>query len=599
MIDVLDQLTDAELLQLYYEQDGAEWARHYFPQSFTRPFTRYQKEFWEWGLMIEPDTYYRPRVECEPRGVGKSTNGQAWIASLLARFKRKTVGYVSREDDKATQHFNSIKRKLENPELLKVYPHLKPRVQKYRNAFSSWSQDRLVTEAGQMVIPITLLGSRRGYKSEDDVRFDLIVLDDIDKLGESLDLRRKNLELLKSEILAAGYAHTLVVVLQNLVHKDSICSMILDHRADILSERIFCGPYPLMKWYDAEKIDLEDGAKRWQITAGEPYDEALDIPYCESLLNQFGKATFDRECQQETRLISGEKSFREYNEIWHVSTWEELALVYGKQCLDIDGQPRISARWNKGRGLDWGTTPEHPTAVIHAARPHALDPHNSLHLTFGEIVRPLWPPLDPHNEPEMVSPGRVATAIKQRYIKLLVNESEMKLSLMSHEASAALATLLIDLPDHLKTFFAKWKPKRGAGVPQVQEAMAIDWSRFHALRRYPKGYLFRRKDHPAPEKAVSPYKEGENVGGKLLWGFTRFVILSTKSQGALYVEDGKLVVLQPTDEEGCVRLRSEIPEYNEFNTGASKIFDDAVNALCGMATRFFVDVAPMSDKEIG
>src|ERR1700752_3071804 len=280
--------TDSSALARAIESEGwKHWVKHFFAPSFTRELTAYQAEFWEWGWDIEPDTYYRPRVECEPSGVGKSTNAQTWVTNLLARKRRRSIGYVSRESQKAEQHFAAIKRKLENPKLLEAYPHLKPRIQTLRNATEQWSSEAIVTEAGQMIVPISLLGSKRGFKSKDDVRFDLIVLDDIDDLKESSDLREKNLELLKSDILAAGTDITLVVVAQNLIHRDSICAQILDHRADILSDRIFSGPFPLMKWYEAEKEELPDGARQWKITAGESFDPAIPIEYSEKLLNKF------------------------------------------------------------------------------------------------------------------------------------------------------------------------------------------------------------------------------------------------------------------------------------------------------------------------
>src|ERR1043166_2835033 len=68
-----------------------EWAAHYFPNAFSRPFTEYQKEFWEWGWSIPKDGYVRPGGECEPRGVGKSTNAEAWVVSLVARKLRGMI----------------------------------------------------------------------------------------------------------------------------------------------------------------------------------------------------------------------------------------------------------------------------------------------------------------------------------------------------------------------------------------------------------------------------------------------------------------------------------------------------------------------------
>jgi hypothetical protein len=482
---------------------------------------------------------------------------------------------VSLDDDKATQHFNSIKRKLENTQLLVDYPHLRPRVQKYRNAFSSWSQDRLVTEAGQVLIPITLMGSNRGFKSDDDVRFDLLILDDIDKLGQSIELVRKNLELLKGEILAAGFDKTLVVMPQNLVHRNSICKMIEDQRADIISDRDFRGPYPLMRWYDAERIDVEGDAtaKRWVITDGEPFDPAIDVAYCEALLNRFGKDTFDRECQQDVMKVDSEKSFREYDELYHVITWSEFAAFFGDIARDLNGRPRIPARWKKERGLDWGTTVEHPSAVIFSTRPGVADPLKDCVFTFGEIIRPIWPPIDPHADAELVSPGRVARAIKDFQRQHMINETEIK-GVMSHEASAALNTFLIDLPQEEKVFFSKWKARKGSGVPQIQEVLAIDRTKQHPFRRDP-------------------------VSGEPIMGRPRHYIVVADGQGELYYDaEGQLKVRQAVNEKGLARLRAEIPEFNEYATGAHKIFDDAVDGWRGEAAGFFVTSAAQTKEEM-
>jgi hypothetical protein len=549
-----------------YEGNWRRWLLHYFPQAFSRPFAAYQTEFWrDWAWNAEPGKGFRPRVECQPRGVGKSTSAETFVVLGLARKRFKTVGYVSRTGDKAQQHFAAIKRKLENPQLLKDYPHLAPRVEHYRHRLSSWSQDRLITEDGRMVIPVTLLGSRRGFKSEDDVRFDLIILDDIDELGESHALREKNLELLKAEILAAGDNDTVVLFAQNLIHKDSICSQVLDHRADILSERDFRGAYPLMKWYDAEKIELEDGARRWTITAGESYDPAIDVAYCESLLNKFGKATFDRECQQRTDLVSGEKSFREYDETLHVITWPEFAKVYGER--------RPPARWHKARGLDWGTTKEHPTACVMATRPTKTDPLDDCVFVISEVVRPQFPSPDPYGEPEIVSPGRVSRAINESQKRLGIGDDQIKKSLMSHEASAALATFVIDLSEENKQFFSKWKAKKGSGVAQIQELMAVDVKCPHPFRRDP-------------------------VTNERLQGRPRLYFVVEDGQGELYYDaEGRLRVRGARDALGLARLRAEIPEFDDAASGTNKTFDDAVDALRGMAAAFFVDPDDLTDEE--
>lgn len=569
------------------EAKGPEgWLRRFFPQSFTRPFTAYQQDFWKWGWEIDltTDTYYRPRVECEPRGVGKSTGGETWVVQMLARKRARTIGYCSRTDDKSTQHFSGVKRKLESATLLAAYPHLKPRIQRYRNAFSSWSQDRIVTEAGQLVIPITLMGSNRGFKSEDDIRFDIIILDDIDALGESPEVRMKNLELLKSEILAAGHNRTLVLVLQNLVHRDSLVAMMMDHRADILSDREFKGPYPLMKWYDAEKIELEDGGKRWEITDGEPYDPAISTDYCEALLNKFGKDTFDRECQQDVNKVADDKDFREWDEIYHVITWSELARALEQYGIRIRTGPatyQLPQSWNVGEGLDIGTTRQHPTAVVFVARPDKASPFDDCHFLFSEVILPKFP-FDPHIAAEVVSPGRIARAIKEREAEFRLFESQVVERRMSHEQSAAKNTMTQDLPDDITLHFSKWKARRGSGVPQIQNLLEINREKLHPFRVYPKGYRIN----------------GELVEGQPLKGRPRQYLVVADGQGELYCDgDGKLRVRGAVNDRGLARLRFEIPLYSSRDKGKDKIDDDGVDGWRGIMATFGVQSKGLSESE--
>jgi hypothetical protein len=568
----------AEDRERYLEHKGWEaWLKRYFPKSFSRPFTSYQREFWQWGWQIKPEIYYRPRVECEPRGTGKSTTAETWLVSLLARKRKKTIGYVSGTDDKATQHFNSVKRKLENSQLLSHYPHLKPRVQKYRNAFNSWSQDRLLTEAGQTVIPITLKGSNRGFKSEDDVRFDLIILDDIDSLGESPDVIAKNLEILKSEIIFAGYANTTIVFFQNLIHRDSICTMVMDHRADVLSDREFKGPYPLMKWYDAEKVQLPDGGRRWTITAGEPFDPAISTEYCESLLNQLGKETFDREGQQDVTKVADDKDFREWDEVYHVITQSEMARGFDRVQMQDSNGFFIPARWHKGRGFDNGTTREHPTSVCFVTRPDKTCPHDDCHFVVGEVVLPQFP-YDPSVSAELVSPGRVALATKQFQHRMRIEERQIEQSKLSHEASSVQATLMQDLADDLKLFFRKWKAARGSGVPQIQNMLEIDKKQPHPFRRYPKGH---------------------ELAGQPLMGRPRIYFVVADGQGELYMDgNGKLRVVGATDSTGLARCRYEMPLYSHRNTGSKKIDDDFVDSLRGLMATFGVSADSLTKNEV-
>lgn len=501
-----------------------------------------------------------------------STEAETWVVSLVARNRRKTIGYVSRDDKKAGQHFTSLKRKLESPLLLKDYPHLKPRVQKYKNTISSWSQERIITAAGHTIVPITLEGSNRGFKSEDDIRFDAFVIDDIDLLTDSPDVRMKLLELLKSEVLAAGTAMTVTGVFQNLIYRDSIVAMILDHRADILGDRYFDGPNRIMKWYDAEKRDLPNGAKKWFITAGEPFDPAIPTEYAQALLNQYGKETFDRESQQEVNKVAEDKDFREWDEVYHIITWSEFMAGFPSVAMQDANGCFIPSRWHVGRGYDAGTTREHPSAVSYVTRPDRTCPMDDCHFFIGEIVMPRFP-YDVHLSSELVSPGRVAQAMKMFERDMRIRDSQIEQSCLSHEASAVMNTMIVDLPDELKTYFHKWKARKGSGVPQIQNLLEIDRTRQHPFRKHP-------------------------VTSEPLMGRPRIYFVVADGQGELYCdESGKVRVVGATDSKGLARLRYEIPLYSHLNTGQKKIDDDQIDSFRGLMSTFGVTADQLTYTE--
>lgn len=574
----------------HLESQGWEvWCRTLFPNYFSRPFTEYQKEFWQWGWTIEPKKYYRPRVECEPRGVGKSTNAEALVVNLVARKKRRMIGYLSLEETKATKHFETIKSMLESEALLEYYPHCKPKVQKLKDTAAQWSREAIVTESGAMIVPLTLLGSSRGWKSSTGDRFDVLVLDDIDKLGQSPDFTQKLIEMLKGEILAAGDDTTLVIMPQNLIYRDSICSQVHDQRADILSDRIFCGPYPLLKWYDAEKRDIEGdttGAKEWVITSGEAFDPAISVEYAQRLLNKFGKKLFDRECQQQVYDIEDDKDFREWSEVYHLITHSEFRATMetlGEEVWDERNERiKIPARWNVGMGFDNGTTVGHPSAVSIVGRPSASSPMQNSHFMIGEIIMPKFP-RPAFETPELVSPGRVALAIKQFLGKWGIAESQVKLRLMSHEASSARNTMMLDLPEDMQEFFGKWMAKKGSGVSQIQNVLEIDYTKPHPFRKYPKGTI----------------KQGVDVSGQPLMGCPRMFFLVADDQGELKIDpNGTLYVTGAKDADGLARTRFEMPLYSQYNTGQAKIDDDLVDALRGLMNVFSVEPSDKTKEEL-
>lgn len=577
---VLELGNDANGRQYEDAPDG-EWFKRYFPSMFSRPFTFYQKDFCNWEVEIaqSPDDKPRPRVECEPRGVGKSTTARGFVVKRLARKLTRYVLYICATDNQAQKHFNAIRSMLESQKLLADYPHLAPQTQKHRpNVNKSWSSERLVTADGQVVEFISLLGNARGFTTEEGQRPDLMVLDDIDDSKDSPHMVQKKLEILKYSIIPARARNTLVLFPQNLIHRDSICQQLKDQRADILNDRIFVGAFPLMKWYEAQKIEMNDGtgAMRWHITAGEALDPAIPIEYCEELLNEMGRDAFDRECQQEVFKVGDDKDFREWDEVYHIITESEFRAFWETNGVEVWNAERnrlqIPHNWNVASGMDWGTTVGHPTAISLSARPNKNVPLNNCFFEFAEVVLPKYP-MPTHETPEIVSPGRVAKAFRETLTEWNVQDNQVKVRLMSHEASAALATMAVDLADDLKVFFSKWKAQKGSGVAQIQEVLAIDFTKPHPFRKHP-------------------------TTGLPILGCPRIFFIVADKQGELKVDSfGKFYVAQPIDSKGFSRARFEIPLYNHKNTGQNKTDDDYVDGWRGKMNVFGVSSQPITPIE--
>src|ERR1051325_11343057 len=118
---------------------------------------------------------------------------------------------------------------------------------------------------------------------------------------------------------------------------------------------------------------------------------------------------------------------------------------------------------------------------------------------------------------------------------------------MSHEASAAKNTLLLDLPEELTVFFNKWKAAKGSGVPQIQNMLEIDRKKPHPFRKYPNGYMRRNTDGAMEDLRRQP-----------LMGRPRRYFGVADRQGGLYCYcDGKLRGTGARDSWGLARCRYE------------------------------------------
>src|SRR5262249_12486482 len=274
--------------------------------------------------------------------------------------------------------------------------------------------------------------------------------------------------------------------------------------------------------------------------------------------------------------VAEDKDFREWDEIYHVITQSEMVAAFPKVEMKDENGFYIPARWHVGRGFDWGSTRGHPSSVCFITRPDKTCPHDDCHFVFAEVVVARFP-YEPSVAAEVVSPGRVAQAVKIAHRKFRLRDAQVEQSKMSHEASAAQSTLMLDLPEELQLFFRKWKASRGSGVPQIQNQLEIDRAKEHPFRKYPKG-------HP---------REGQPLMGR-----PRMYFVVEDGQGELYIDgNGKLRVTGAKDAGGFARARYEMPLYNHRNAGQKKIDNYFVSYYRGLMATFGVESDRLTQSE--
>lgn len=299
---------------IHAPEDWRGWLKEIYPAAVTAPFARRHEELWEWIEALHPGTRPRPFIAVWPRGGAKSTTAELGAVRVGAKQSRKYIWYVSSTQDKADKHVETIGSKLESDRLEMYYPKLASRqLGKYGHS-RGWRRERLRTASGLTIDALGMDTGARGAKVEDQ-RPDMIILDDLDELGESAPVTLKRIEMLTKTILPAGSNDCAILFIQNLVHPDSIASRLADGRADFLSDRILSGPFLAV-----EGLTYEQREGKFVITGGQATWEGQNLAVCQDQVTTWGLTSFLQEAQQQVEQIGG---------IWdHVEfqycDWKEL-----------------------------------------------------------------------------------------------------------------------------------------------------------------------------------------------------------------------------------------------------------------------------------
>lgn len=271
-----------------------------FAPYFRHPFSDPHVAVWEWADSLSDETP-QPLVAIWSRGRGKSTTAEAIAADAGIRKARRYCMYVSGTQDQADKHVQTIARMLEQDSVAQFAPDVgRPKLSK--NGNRSWNRQIVQTATDYTVESIGLNKAVRGQKI-DWARPDLIIFDDVDEKHDTELTTRKKLDIISTSILPAGAQNVAVMFMQNLIHANSIASMLAkapgsEGAAGFLMNRIVSGPFPAVEGLEYE-LQPDGDVFRWVITKGRSLWKGFDLRACENELNLVGPAAYELESQHE------------------------------------------------------------------------------------------------------------------------------------------------------------------------------------------------------------------------------------------------------------------------------------------------------------
>jgi len=357
-------------------QGWERWLKTLGAQTFTRDFAPIQKRFWDWNwralLKIRKNIPLDPKetVGFLPwsRETGKSSTVEWACIAEGALLRGGYVIFYSGKQSQAEEHVTSIRDRIESEHVSDLYPWLgKPKLGAHGNKFG-WGKEFLMTSGGWAIRPVGADVAIRGGKTL-NLRPTLIVVDDLDELGESPVVVEHKEQILTRSILPMGNDKTRVLVPQNPIHPNSVVNRMLTGVSMALSPliRTVFGelnddgsmsprPVPAMRNFASEVRQGEDGPYS-VITQGESNWPGIDTEGWNRTLNRVGPPAFMSEYQHDMTVSQEERVLPEYDDRnlkIHVITWSQYEAKYGMR--------RIPSDWPCSAGLDIGYTGSHKSA---------------------------------------------------------------------------------------------------------------------------------------------------------------------------------------------------------------------------------------------
>lgn len=359
------------------EAKGYEWwLRKFGPHTFTGTFSYFHNEFWAWYWPIAMRLREGKELNSDDlvallpwaRDTGKSSHSEWAAIAEGCLVRRGYVLWVSGKQEQAEEHIVSIRDRIESEQIGKVYPWMsKPKLGAHNNKFG-WGREFLMTAdprgGGWAVRPAGLNVALRGGKVL-DMRPTLIILSDIDEIGDSIVVVESKEMMIARSILPMGNASTRIIFDQNPIHANSVMNRILTRASSVLAVRRVIGGGPVPAFKEDLQIEFEqtEHGPRHIIKKGTPTWADMDIKKCQVFLDRSGLEAFQAEYMHDLTATEEERVLPEYDDRVtraNVITWSQFESKYGMR--------RIPSDWVCDVGLDIGYSTGHRSGWTFLAR---------------------------------------------------------------------------------------------------------------------------------------------------------------------------------------------------------------------------------------
>lgn len=277
------------------------WLRRRFPNAVSKAFALRHERLWTWFDALRPGVVpKRPdQVEVWPRGGGKSSTAELGVTYVGSQYRRRFVLYVCGTQNQSNKHVGAIAAHFATLGLERA-------TSPYGSSLG-WRVDMLRVVGGFNVVGLGLDAAARGVKL-DDYRPDLIIFDDIDDRHDTEKTLAKKITTITETLLPTGAPDCATLVIQNLVHRRSIVSRLVDRTAEFL-HGAEVHQEPALHDFDP-KMHLQsevqpDGTRRYAIVGGLPTWEGQDVATCVHQINRWGRSAFLREAQHDMTEVAG------------------------------------------------------------------------------------------------------------------------------------------------------------------------------------------------------------------------------------------------------------------------------------------------------